>query len=150
MEPDELGPPDLELCGLRIWVVGREYEQSEDYWDGNWLNVVACCASLSAEVWVRGPMVHLTGLRRWQLDLENVLRDLSGSAELATPEGDLSAVVEIDALGRGQMRVSITPDIMTENHSLTFQMDQSYLPEVIVSINQILAEYPIRTDRRRK
>jgi hypothetical protein len=33
--------PDLQLAGLSIWGVRRAYPQSEDYWDGNWLNIQA-------------------------------------------------------------------------------------------------------------
>ena len=36
---DHLGEPDIKLAGLQIWVHGRQFPDSDDYWDGNWLYV---------------------------------------------------------------------------------------------------------------
>jgi hypothetical protein len=34
------GLPDMQLGSLAIWVRGREFSGSEDYWDANWLSVL--------------------------------------------------------------------------------------------------------------
>jgi hypothetical protein len=44
----KLGAPNLELEGLQIWVHGRQFPDSNDYWDGNWLRVTAHCGRNSA------------------------------------------------------------------------------------------------------
>ncbi|MFO0839358.1 MAG: hypothetical protein U1D55_12645 [Phycisphaerae bacterium] len=31
------GLPDFEIAGFRVCVFGRQFEQAQDYWDGNWL-----------------------------------------------------------------------------------------------------------------
>jgi len=60
-----LGRPDLQVGGLQLWIHARQFPDSEDYWDGNWLMVtVRCCAS-GAEVWVKGPILHLSELHHW-------------------------------------------------------------------------------------
>lgn len=48
MDLSKLGKPDLTISGLKVWVHGREYENSDDYWDGNWLRVTANCAEKGA------------------------------------------------------------------------------------------------------
>jgi hypothetical protein len=42
-EIENLGEPDLRVAGLRVWIHGRQFPDSQDYWDGNWLNATAYC-----------------------------------------------------------------------------------------------------------
>jgi len=37
MDNVRLGPPDLKISGLQIWIHDRDIPDAEDYWDGNWL-----------------------------------------------------------------------------------------------------------------
>ena len=50
MTPADLGVPDLKLAGLQLWVHGREFPESEDADDGNWLRVTAHCGASGASV----------------------------------------------------------------------------------------------------
>lgn len=63
---DNLGPPDITLNGLQIWIHGRQYPNDEDYWDGNWLNITAHCGSKGADVWTTGDILHVPDLARWK------------------------------------------------------------------------------------
>jgi hypothetical protein len=40
-QPDNLGPPSLKIDGFALWVHGRQLPESQDFYDGNWLNVTA-------------------------------------------------------------------------------------------------------------
>jgi hypothetical protein len=31
--------PDLQIAGLSLWVFGYQFPNTNDFWDGNWLNV---------------------------------------------------------------------------------------------------------------
>jgi hypothetical protein len=42
------------------------------------------------------------------------------------------------------MRVQITPDHMTQEHRMDFEIDQSYIPSLIAQCRAIIEEYPIR------
>ena len=33
--------PDLTLAGLSIWARSREFSESDDHWDGNWIDIRA-------------------------------------------------------------------------------------------------------------
>jgi hypothetical protein len=37
--------PDLKIFGLCVWIHGRQFESSVDFWDGNWLRATAICSS---------------------------------------------------------------------------------------------------------
>jgi hypothetical protein len=51
--------PDVKIVGLRTWVHCREFESSDDYWDGNWLRVTARCEADGAVVEESEPPLHL-------------------------------------------------------------------------------------------
>jgi hypothetical protein len=47
---NELQNPDFCIGGLEVSIYGRQFPESDDYWDGNWLNVIACCTANSSTV----------------------------------------------------------------------------------------------------
>ena len=47
IEPSDLEPePSVAFAGFRLWVFGRQFPDSKDYWDGNWIVVKAECDSI--------------------------------------------------------------------------------------------------------
>jgi hypothetical protein len=143
----KLGAPDLKLEGLQIWVHGRQFSDSNDYWDGNWLRVTAHCGGNGASVFATGSIIHLSELDRWLVGTEELLKNLTGEAKLACMEPALSATLKSGSLGHITMEVSITPDHMTQSHRFQFQIDQSYLPPFVKQCQSILKAYPIRGSR---
>jgi hypothetical protein len=61
---DSRGPPALKVVGFQIWIHGRQFPDSQDYWDANWLNVTAHCGANGASVWVSGAIVMVSDLAR--------------------------------------------------------------------------------------
>jgi len=59
------GAPDISLSGLKIWISGRQFEDSTDFWDANWLVITAHCSSYFSEVIIQGPIIHLSELELW-------------------------------------------------------------------------------------
>jgi hypothetical protein len=143
----DLGPPDLKLEGLQIWVYGRQFPNSHDYWDGNWLRVTAHCGGHGASVFAAGSIIHSTELDRWRSGAEILLRDLKGEAKLACLEPNLSVDLKSTSLGHITMEVSITPDHMVQRHWFRFEIDQTYLTPLIRQCQSILEGYPIRGSR---
>jgi hypothetical protein len=140
----DLGPPDLKLEGLQIWVHGRQFPDLHDYWDGNWLRVTAHCGGGGASVFTTGSIIHLPELDRWRSEAEDISKNLGGEAKLACMEPSLSANLRFGSLGHVTMEVSITPDHMTQRHWFQFEIDQSYLTPFIKQCQSILEAYPIR------
>ena len=140
---EELGPPDFEAAGLRVWIWGREFENATDYWDGNWLRVIARCGSPGAEVWAEGVILHLSELQGWLDQLKELNHTLNGSAELSCIEPYLSARIDLTD-GRGKLVVSITPDPLEKNREFAFPVDQSHVRELALQLERVLERFPIR------
>ena len=141
---ENLGEPDIKLAGLRIWVHGRQFPDSGDYWDGNWITVTACCEARGAWVWVTGNFIHLGEIMILLDGSERLYRELEGKAELSCMEPELSLELEFKSQGKIDLSVEITPDNLSQSHSFIFEIDQSYLPGLISSCQKILQTFPIR------
>ena len=140
----ELGEPDLKIEGLRVWVHGREFPDSHDHWDGNWLNVTAHCSANGASVFATGMIIRLPELDRWRVETERLLKTLDGEANLVCTEPKLSVNLKSALGGHITMEVSITPDHMVQRHWFAFYIDQTYLTPLLWQCESILGQYPIR------
>lgn len=140
---DNLDPPDIRLDGLKIWVHSRQYPDVKDYWDGNWLIVTVQAAWNGAQVWVRGPILHIPELAQWAEESERLYKTLNGEAKLSCMEPNLSVKLTADMTGQIQAEVKITPDHLTQDHLFKIGLDQSYLPEFLQGCKRVLQEYPV-------
>jgi hypothetical protein len=142
---EKLGSPDLKLEGLQIWIHSRQFPDSEDYWDGNWLNVTVHCGASGASVFTNGSIIHLPELERWLSQIESLLTSSGGEANLECIEPNLSVGLKANSLGHIAMEVSITPDHMTQRHRFEYQIDQSYLPALVRQLKAILETHPTKS-----
>jgi hypothetical protein len=143
-ELEALGPPHLQIASLRVWVHGRQFPDARDYWDGNWLRVTACCSNPNSSVQTQGPLVHLGEIVGLRLTLKKLYESLGGEAALKCIEPNLDVSFVASSTGHVEVRISITPDQMTEEHVFRETIDQSYLPPMISACEDLLALYPIR------
>ena len=98
-ETDKLGYPDIEIGGLRVWIHGREFPDSEDVWDGNWLRATAECSAEGARVTTSGAILHLLSFKRWADAVDALYESLNGRAVLEPIEPNLSVSLAGDGLG---------------------------------------------------
>lgn len=139
--------PSIKLGSLEIWVYGREFEESLDYWDGNWLNVTAKCTAPGATVIVQGSILTAMEILQWKHDCERMLAGDAESSILEPMEPDLRVALEkIGSLGHIELSVSITPEVNLQSHDFTFQLDESYLPGLIEQCGRVLRSYPVRNN----
>jgi len=144
IDPHDLGEPDLKLARLSIWVHGRQFEETQDYWDGNWLRATVHCGSQASDAWAQGAILHLGELTAWLGQLIRLNEKASGEAELSCVEPNLWVKVSLGQLGKGLLEVRIAQDHLTEDHRFTCEIDQSYLPEAVSALNRLLQHYPLR------
>jgi hypothetical protein len=141
-----LGLPSIQLSGLQIWVHNRQSPEASDYWDGNWVNVTVHCGARGADVWATGPIIHLPEVRIWADACERMYQTLSCEASLACMEPELSIELRAEELGHISMRVSITPDHLTQQHMFQIEVDQSYLADLVDDCRKTLRQYPIKNE----
>jgi len=145
---ENLGLPDIEIDGLKIWVHGRQYPEAMDYDDGNWLNITASCESNAARVWTSGNILHLSELEDWLVDLNKINNTFVGEANLNCVEPELNIKLSINKLGQLKMIVKITPDVLMQTHQFVIELDQTYLMPLITHIQKVLSSYPIKAPKK--
>ena len=143
---ESLGPPALHIEGLQLWVHGRQFPESLDQWDGNWLRVTAHCGGSGASVWVEGAILMTSDLVQWADQCEALRLGSAAEATLSPPEPNLRVNLRrADDLGHLRLTVSITPDQMSQRHEFQFELDQSYLPGLTAQCRAITLKHPVRS-----
>ena len=140
--------PSIALGLLQIWIVRRPFPHAGDYWESNWLDVTARCDGVGSRIEVTGRFLHLGEIRRWKKDLESYYATPSSRVELSTMEPTLKVAIGAQNSKTGHMdcTVALTGDHMSEKHSFSFEIDQSYLPALITQLGAVLREYPIQDE----
>ncbi len=151
LSQNDLGEPALNVAGFQLWIHGRQYPDSQDYYDGNWLRVTTHCGASGASIWVQGAIIMVTDIAGFGEQCDSMLRGNSSSAIMDPFEPELRISLEaIDSLGHIRAKVEITPDHLTQLHKMEFELDQSHLPSIIKQCSAILLKYPIRGSKDNK
>ncbi|MGE0127267.1 MAG: hypothetical protein AB7U82_04090 [Blastocatellales bacterium] len=143
----QLGDPDIKLAGLSIWIHQRQFPKAEDYDDGNWLIITACCKASGTTVWTNGPIIHLSEIYHLIKGCEQMNDGLSSEARLDCMEQELDLKLKMLKNGQIGIEVDITPDHLAQLHWFRFKVDQSYLPNLIRDCRNVLDKYPIKDNR---
>lgn len=136
--------PDLKLAGLSLWALSRAYPGCDDYWDGNWIDILAVVDAPGAQVEVRGPYVRSDELAAFQDQLTTLYRELKGAAELQCIEPAVGAKVTCGSLGAIEVTVDITPDHLRQSHHFVFAIDQTYLAATLAGCQHVLRLFPVK------
>jgi hypothetical protein len=142
---ENYGKPALKIAGFQLWILGREFPDADDYYDGNWLRVTAHCGGQGAAVWTRGPLLMASDIEGFGVACEKLLSGENDDAVLnpLEPEFEVS-LARSDSLGHFLSVISITPDHMTQEHRFEFEIDQTFVSEIITQCQNIVTTYPIR------
>lgn len=137
MNPDFLIPerdPDLRIMGLRMWEVGPPGPSRE---------FTAHYAGANAEVWVKGVAIEDNELARFKNDMEDLRKNLNGTAALGnSPRLRLNIVG--DARGGLEIYVEISPYSADQKHWFRSTADQTYLSGFIRDCKGLLEDRVLR------
>ena len=132
---------------LSVEFLGRSNPTTTDFWDANWLNVQVLLAVGRFNGEFKGSLknqLRTTDLAAFRMELSALYQSLSGNATLKTVEDWLQLTLTGDGKGHLLMngRVLDGPGI---GNTLTLQLelDQTFLPEIIRSLDAVLVAYPI-------
>ncbi|HEY0115950.1 MAG TPA: hypothetical protein VGB54_09530, partial [Allosphingosinicella sp.] len=131
------------LGGLSIWVVGRQFPDARDFWDGNWLVLRARMEAPGATVQCEGPFLMASDVERFRNELAAASETLAGEATLGSVEPNLTVKLEVRRLGQVTGEVEITPEHLSQFHRFTLELDQSYLPAMVDSCDALLDRFPV-------
>ena len=140
---------DLSFCGLSLWVEGREFPDTSDYWDGNWLVIRAEMKASGAFVKCGGPILMTADVEQFRDDVAKMVSTLTGKATLTGLEPGINMTLEMRGRGHVEGVVEITPDHLNQHHRFKVEADQSYLPALISSCDAILTRFPVTNAQKR-
>ena len=135
----------IQLAGLTLEVLGRRSLNSPKNDEDDWLSMSARCRASGAEVLVSGLIVSIPAIERWRDQMMQIQQSFLGTTTFGDLEQHL--LVELMALSLGHiwLKVGITPDHMTQQHSFQFEIDQTYLSPLLVQCGALLDQYPLRS-----
>lgn len=137
--------PDFSLGPLRLKVHDYQFQESDEYWDANWV-IVTAEVNLPGQAWVRaeGPFLMTSELARFRDEIQMLYDKLDAEAGLWTIEPELKLRLEGKGTGAITAEIEITPNQMTQEHRFYVELDQSYLPQALQQLNSILSQFPVR------
>jgi len=127
-------------------VLGRRYPNATNAWDAGWLDVKVSLRIARYSGVFEGSIKAIllpSELLAWRNQLAELYQSLNGTANFSTLEGWL----EIKCVGDGRGHIDIACRVTNEpgiGDLLTFRLwiDQTYLPAILCSIDQVLSIYP--------
>ena len=134
---------DIRLDSIYITAHQREFPDSMDFWDGNFLVVTVIYEDDQNMIKIHGPYLHLKELSQFLNECEKLSKTLQGSAVLNPVEPNLRIELKANKRGTIQMKTNITPNPIKQKHEIIDEIDQSYLPDFITSLRELLEAYPI-------
>ena len=144
----KFGEPDIRIGRLHIWVHGRQFPTSQDYYDSNWLNVTAEYVGRDSHVIAHGAFIRTDELNRFLVDLATLDKELKGKAGIKCMEPNLYVEIYSKSLGHLEIKTKLTADQLTETHEFKEQIDQTFLPPIITGLKSVLTQYPVHDSDR--
>lgn len=135
---------DLSVGGLTLFIEERANNNSDDYWDANWLTVRAECRGKNSLVSVTGPILHLSEVAALKVGCARLAAGEITETGLFCMEPNLK--IELWSVPGGQLigKIRITPDHKSEMHDFGFAMDAGELAAVETACSLVLEHYPMR------
>jgi hypothetical protein len=137
---------------FRIDVFGREFPESEEFWDRNWLVVDLSAKDEVSAVQIRGPYLHATELRALLQGVRDLLKAKASEFHLQNMEPMIRLSVEKrDELGHFEVQLALqsevshrsTPDCSKSAHRYEFGIDQTDLQILERQLVGALDAYPV-------
>jgi hypothetical protein len=138
--PIIIGSPTL---GITLYVERRTYPDCTDYCDGNWLVTKVDLVTRGFRGRVEENL-RAEELAMFREELRTLYQSLTGRAKLHTMESWIE--LEFISGQTGHIRVDgfLMDEVGIGNRlNFSFDLDRSYLPDVLASLEQTTAAYPV-------
>ncbi len=133
---------------LKVTVLRRKYPDTNDYWDGNWLD---CDLSVSVGGFNGSvnPALRTDEIKRFHDELIPLYESLGGSAEFVSLEHWLSVKITGDRRGHFTANCELRDDPSFPNRLFfVLAFDQTELPAMLHQLSSILEAFPVIGDHR--
>lgn len=140
---EKYGEPDLKICDFEMWIYDYEFPRSKESNNDNWLITSASCRSMYSYSCIHGPILQTSTISYFLNDLKKMYDTLKGAAELPVIEPNLSLGLYLHSPSLIEVKVNMSQEHSLEDHTYTYEIDQSYLPQIIRQLKNILSKYPL-------
>jgi len=103
--------------------------------------------SASSQVRASGSIIRLPEIAGLLAGCESLYQTLKGKAELRCIEPNLYIALSAHTGGHIEVKVSLSPEPLSEQHEFKDSIDQTFLPGIIGACKKILASFPMRQDQ---
>lgn len=128
---------------LYVHLLKRVRENADDYWDANWIStkVIFTSETFNSSFYCNLRTDELSNLYR---QVDKVYKELRGTIEFTTTEGNLSLKGNIDSTGQLIWNMILIDDLETANElSAQIYSDQTYLSKTVQSLKEALDSFPV-------
>lgn len=139
--------PDLRIAGFALWVDARTAPESDDYWDGNWLQVRASYEANDSSVRAAGALIHASELMTLVAGCRKLLAGEAAEAGLYCAAPNLKLELWSAPGGAVVGKLRITPDHKAELHDYGFATDAAGIEALIAACGRVLDRFPLRGKR---
>ncbi len=137
-------PYILTLGGLHLTFYGLSDPHATGAWDQGWCQMMTVCEADGARVKVSGSLLHLVDMKELLVCLDALLLQTTATKTWDTLESHLSLDFEKTHLGHLTVKISLTPDPLTQQHMFLFELDQTYLTRLRDDLVQLLKAFDIK------
>lgn len=127
---------------VNIDVQARTFPNSENSWDKNHLDSpsVVHVGGFIGQIPAR---FHTWDLQKFRDELSQLYEKLEGEALLSTVEGWITSTCKGDGLGHISLVGGATDEMGNGDRlNFEFKMDQTFLPDILSQLDDVLAKFP--------
>jgi hypothetical protein len=129
---------------LKVEVLNYERPENSDYWDANWLKVQIQIkvGAFSGNYIAQLQTMDFSGFEK---ELKRIYIDLKGVTQFNSIEEWLMVMLIGDGLGHFKVECRACDSPGTGNTlQFEFQIDQTYIPNLITQVSNILEMFPVK------
>jgi hypothetical protein len=134
----------LKLAGFELIVLGRQFPDSHDVWDGNWLNVVCNCQDARLKLKATGPFLTVGEI----MDLLDKLKQANEGeisfARVEIIEPELNLFLSVTSDKQILLQADLQPEGKRQSVRFEFKLNQAEIQAAIEQCQIILQTYPMR------
>ena len=128
---------------IMVKVLSRQYPGATEYNDANWLCSEVKVVAGGFKANVSGYLVA-DEFPPFRDGLEKLNKTLAGKVEYYTLEDWLSIKIEGDGKGHISLEAELLDKPGSDNRlTFSFELDQTFLPEIIRGLGQVISQYPV-------
>ncbi len=134
---------------LKITINNYSFQNTDDYWDGNWLSV-RINIKVGGFTGNYGAQLRNTDFIDFKKDLEKIYSNLEGQALFHSMEDYLQINISGDGLGHFKADCMATDDPGIDGNKLAFILafDQTEIYDMTKMIDKIIENFPLRGNKR--